>query len=717
MSIRPNRCLFSAVNAVTVVTSALVVAAAPAVGAVAVTGGVTNAVTETGTGTVSGTAGTKAKPYVGRLAGATRYDTAAAIAMRRAKSEVPVKEVRIVRGDRPLDALAAVSDETVLLVPASGPIPQSVSKAFAALRTDWVHVIGTERSLPTAQVRKLVGEIAFERIAVDDPSFSSLTRAAAWADYAPDRHPDTIEGMLLASRADVGLAAAATQVRDRRVALAPEKGPWPDVTKQESWTPPTWGGPLVRIGGKAGIPDARMATLNASLPRKEGTKPPVTVDLGSADRPATSVALAKAAFPHGARSVYLANMSGGVDAAAAASLTDGPVLLVPACGALPAPLKTYLSELKAQNVIALGGTGAVCDGILTQAAAATKPRPSRFATDVSSTDVQVDEDTLAALSCVLDKAGAVHCWGDGYRIDARTTQGWRAPRLVPDLTGGVRELAGSTACAVSGKGALLCPEPAHGTLRWAPVRGLTSGVVSGGSGTCVLKDGGVPWCVVPGTAPKGATQVVGVKGAVQVSGTANFGCAVAAKGAKSPVQCWGRWSESLGAAIRDHGATPVAGLPANIVEVDALENTIDDTTQHVLVARTGDNRAYAVYNVGAPPAQRTNYRLPSDAKRLAGDGSGCHITTRGKLACELGGVGIGISGSSVPAIGGAGADQVTAISVGAPPAQSGIALRADGTVLSWNDTENWPRSTLLGDGIVLERKRPASPLGFERRAR
>ena len=350
--------------------------------------------------------------------------------------------------------------------------------------------------------------------------------------------------------------------------------------------------------------------------------------------------------------------------------------------------------------------------MLTQAAAATKPLPRLFATDVSNTDIQVTDYTIASLTCVLDKAGAVRCWGPGYRLDARTTQGWRSPQLVPELSRGVRELAGSTACALTDKGALLCPEPSKGTLRWTPVRGLNSGVVSGASGTCVLKKGGVPWCVVPDSAPKRATAVVGVKGAVQVAGTAGFGCAVGAKGA---VQCWGRWSQGAGAPIRNHGATTVAGLPAGIVEIDAVENTIDRTTYHALVARTRNNRVYAIYNIGRPRAQLATYRLPSDAKRLAGDGSGCHINTRGALACELGKVGPGMQGPTIPAIGGAGADEAAAVSMGT--SISGVVARTDGTVVNWNEYESWPPSTLLGDGLVLARKHPASPLGFERRDR
>lgn len=54
---------------------------------------------------------------------------------------------------------------------------------------------------------------------------------------------------------------------------------------------------------------------------------------------------------------------------AAGSLTAGPVLLVPSCGALPPVVADAIRASGADAVVALGSAGAVCDDVLAQAAA------------------------------------------------------------------------------------------------------------------------------------------------------------------------------------------------------------------------------------------------------------------------------------------------------------------------------------------------------------
>ncbi len=551
----------------------------------------------------------------------------------------------------------------------------------------------------------------------------SLLASTYWAGDKPDNDPATLDGTLLVPEANVAVAAAATQVRDLRLTLAPQRGLWPDLSTVEYWDAPVWAGPLVRVGGKAAISDARVKELANALPRKKGTRAPAVVDLGGSDPVATSVAIAKAAYPDGARTAYLANAAGGVDAAAATSLLDGPVLLVPSCGALPASVKTYLAALKPRNVIALGSTGSVCDGLLDQAAAATRPMPRLKAVDVSAADLDFERGG-GAMHCALDTAGAVRCWGEGYRRNANTWRGWRAPHLVPELASGVKQLAGSTACAVTSKGALLCPEEGRGgTVAWRPVRGLTSGVVNGGSGTCVLTQGGVPWCLELDTTPPRigdvarptrATRIAGVTNAVQVAGTAKLGCARHPNGT---VRCWGIWSDGPGKPARNHGATPMRGLPAGIVEVDVLEEgtgDLDGTLRTIpqLVMRTRDGRAY-VRSVLARTDGMT-YRLPNNASKLAADGSGCHITRVGSVTCDLGKVGSGTNAVDLPALVQAKGGQLVDVSIPGAYAIHGIAVRKDGTVVNWDTTGRRPRSTYLGDGSIIERETPAEPLGFDR---
>lgn len=87
------------------------------------------------------------------------------------------------------------------------------------------------------------------------------------------------------------------------------------------------------------------------------------------DRYATSAAISRRAFPNGADVVYLARGDEFADAVAGGMLTDGPILLVRSCGAVPSAVRTEISRLGAQEVIALGGSGAVCAETLRSAAA------------------------------------------------------------------------------------------------------------------------------------------------------------------------------------------------------------------------------------------------------------------------------------------------------------------------------------------------------------
>ncbi|WP_370327506.1 cell wall-binding repeat-containing protein [Euzebya sp.] len=98
----------------------------------------------------------------------------------------------------------------------------------------------------------------------------------------------------------------------------------------------------------------------------------VTGRLAGDSRIETAVAISQRAFPDGAATAYLANADVTVDAVAGGSLTDGPVLLVPACD-LPQVVADELARLAPGEVLALGGTVAVCDDVLAAAgeAAAT----------------------------------------------------------------------------------------------------------------------------------------------------------------------------------------------------------------------------------------------------------------------------------------------------------------------------------------------------------
>ena len=91
--------------------------------------------------------------------------------------------------------------------------------------------------------------------------------------------------------------------------------------------------------------------------------------LAGADRYETAVAISARAFPDSAPVVYLIPQDRSPDALAASSLSDGPVLVVPSCGDLPAVVRDEIRRLGPDEVIALGGEASICDEIVRQATA------------------------------------------------------------------------------------------------------------------------------------------------------------------------------------------------------------------------------------------------------------------------------------------------------------------------------------------------------------
>lgn len=103
-----------------------------------------------------------------------------------------------------------------------------------------------------------------------------------------------------------------------------------------------------------------------------------TARLGGQDRFETAVQVARSTFTSAER-VYLARSDEFIDAVTGGTLTDGPILLVPRCGAVPAVVRAALDEFDPSTVVALGGDVAVCDETL--AAAAAGRATARFAGD------------------------------------------------------------------------------------------------------------------------------------------------------------------------------------------------------------------------------------------------------------------------------------------------------------------------------------------------
>lgn len=89
--------------------------------------------------------------------------------------------------------------------------------------------------------------------------------------------------------------------------------------------------------------------------------------VAGADRIETAVLVSRLQFVDEAPVVYLARADEPADAVVGRTLDGGPLLLVPSCGDLPQVVAEELDRLKAQEVVVLGGPGAICDALVEQA--------------------------------------------------------------------------------------------------------------------------------------------------------------------------------------------------------------------------------------------------------------------------------------------------------------------------------------------------------------
>ena len=81
--------------------------------------------------------------------------------------------------------------------------------------------------------------------------------------------------------------------------------------------------------------------------------------IGGGGPTATAIAIARTAFPGGASEVYVARNDNPVDALAASVLPNGPILLVPSSGNVPADVFNEIKRLHPSKVVVLGGEGAI----------------------------------------------------------------------------------------------------------------------------------------------------------------------------------------------------------------------------------------------------------------------------------------------------------------------------------------------------------------------
>jgi putative cell wall-binding protein len=297
---------------------------------------------------------------VGRLSGADRFDTSAAISASNFSSGVPT--VYIANGLNFPDALSAgaVGGKTgspVLLV-TPGAIPSAVQTELVRLRPGKIVVLGGTRSVSDTIAQQLQGFTAgtVTRLSGRDRYATSAEISAA--SFSPG-----VSRVYIASGLNFpdALSAAPVAGKSGSPVLLVSPGEIPDLIQTElSRLRPA---SIIVMGGLNGVSADVFKQLAVFT---SGT---VTRQSGG-DRFATSAAISAANFPPGVGTVYIASGVSFPDALSVAPVggqSGSPVLLVNP-GSIPESIFVELARLTPARIIVLGGVNSVDDHVARQLA-------------------------------------------------------------------------------------------------------------------------------------------------------------------------------------------------------------------------------------------------------------------------------------------------------------------------------------------------------------
>ena len=301
-------------------------------------------------------------PGVTRLAGASRYATAAAVSQAGWSNGSTI--VYLASGTAFPDALAtgalAGREPGPLLLTAPCSLPGETAAELSRLRPLTVTIVGGAAAVcdtVAGQVGQITGATVQQLAGADRYATSVALSRAGWvtADTVylagGTAFPDGLAGGALASHGAGPLLLTAPcalpgAVRDELVRLR--------TTHVEV------------LGGTGAVCDAVVqaaaSATGAIVTRVAGT-----------DRYGTAASAAAAGWPSSTTYVYVASgltFPDGLSSGPLAGLTGAPLLLVPTCS-LPATVAAALQQLHPLHVEVVGGTAAVCDAVLSRLAAAS----------------------------------------------------------------------------------------------------------------------------------------------------------------------------------------------------------------------------------------------------------------------------------------------------------------------------------------------------------
>jgi secreted trypsin-like serine protease/putative cell wall-binding protein len=290
-----------------------------------------------------------------RVSGPNRYATAAAFAARGWDAPVPV--MYVVTGAAFADALAvaplAKTDGAPVILTARDALPAEARAIITSLQPGRVVIVGGTGAVSAAvagEVAAITGQ-APERIAGTD----RYATAALVADrVAGDGLPPDFSWVFVASGegfADALGAAAAAAADPSTPLVLTQRDVLPVATRRliEEASPTT----VFLLGGSAAV--------SPSVEQAIAALGPDVVRIAGADRYATAAALAERVFGSSS-DAFVASGTAFPDGLVAGSL-GRPLLLVPAAGSVvPARVLEAVDRLAVEQLVVMGGTGAVSDG-------------------------------------------------------------------------------------------------------------------------------------------------------------------------------------------------------------------------------------------------------------------------------------------------------------------------------------------------------------------
>lgn len=310
--------------------------------------------------------GTSAPAKPNRIGGGG--PTATAIAISRTAFPGGASEVYVARNDNPVDALAAsvLPNGPILLAPSAGNVPTDVFNEIKRLHPSKIVVLGGEGAISAdvaGQLSTYTGVSNIVRLA----GSNRVATAAAIAKYG---YPGGSAKVYVAdAMGSNGLgspdAAAAGVLRDGPIVTV--SGNAADIATAGATVKALGASQVVALGGEGVVPSSRLSQVAGGA---------ATGRIAGADRYLTAQAINRTVFPS-ASHVYLASGSDLVYPLISGSLSDGPVLLVPANA--QANTRDIVTTFGNPTVTAIGDASAVPDYVLNVAAGFAQPEQAQAA--------------------------------------------------------------------------------------------------------------------------------------------------------------------------------------------------------------------------------------------------------------------------------------------------------------------------------------------------